>query len=196
MGSRPKVIPGSVECRTCCLLYFTLVNRLSSASSTSSSTVLWCCSQKPERKPRRMTACGRFRSSAVARPHHELAAYTMFEFDFSTAFGHANNTAAYKKIITVTAILQYPICVRPNAFASCNKKRRTWSDGGHSSVAIGLHRPSNARAKSQKVLRHWETKIVALVNSSGGIKPTTTAALSKLFNPGWLFPLADHNSWG
>ena len=31
---------------TCCLLYITLVNSLSSASSTSSSTVLWCCSQR------------------------------------------------------------------------------------------------------------------------------------------------------
>jgi len=72
-----SMVPGNVECRTCCLLYITLVNSLSSASSTS-STVLWCCSERPERMPRRMTACSRFRSSAVAKPHHELAAYTSF----------------------------------------------------------------------------------------------------------------------
>jgi len=33
---------GSVECRTCCFLYITLVNSLSSATSTSSSTVCLC----------------------------------------------------------------------------------------------------------------------------------------------------------
>jgi len=37
-----SMVPGSVECMTCCLLYITLVNSWSSASSTSSSTVLWC----------------------------------------------------------------------------------------------------------------------------------------------------------
>jgi len=74
-----SMVPGSVECKTCCLLYVTLVNSLSPASSTSFSTVLWCCSQRPERMPWRMTACSRFRSSsAVAKPHHELAAYTSF----------------------------------------------------------------------------------------------------------------------
>ena len=73
-----SMVPGSVECKTCCWLWITLVNSLSSASSTSSSTVLWCCSQRPERMPRRITACSRFRSSAVAKPHHELAAYTSF----------------------------------------------------------------------------------------------------------------------
>ena len=57
------IVPGSVECRRCCLLYITLVNSLSSASSTSSSTVLWCCWQRPERMPRRTTACSRCRSS-------------------------------------------------------------------------------------------------------------------------------------
>jgi len=72
-----SMVPGRVECKTC-LLYVTLVNSLSSASSTSYSTVLWCCSQRPERMPQRMTACSRFRSSAVAKPHHELAAYTSF----------------------------------------------------------------------------------------------------------------------
>ena len=71
-----SVVPGSEECRTCCLLYITLVNSLSLASSTSSSTVLWCCSQRPERMPRRMTACSRFRSSVVAKPHHELQLYS------------------------------------------------------------------------------------------------------------------------
>jgi len=48
------------------------VNSLSPASSTSSSTVLWCCSQRPEWMPRRMTACSRLLSSAVAKPHREL----------------------------------------------------------------------------------------------------------------------------
>jgi len=55
-----SIVPESVECRTCCLMYLTLVNSLSSASSTSSSTVLWCCSQRPERMPRRMTAVAVF----------------------------------------------------------------------------------------------------------------------------------------
>jgi len=73
-----SMVPGSVDCRTCCLLYITLVNSLASASSASSSTVLWCCSQRPQRMPRRMTACSRFRSSANVKPHHELAAYTSF----------------------------------------------------------------------------------------------------------------------
>ena len=41
------MVPGSVECKTCCLLYVTFVNSLSSASSTCSWTVLWCCSQRP-----------------------------------------------------------------------------------------------------------------------------------------------------
>ena len=48
------------------------MNSLSPASSTSSSTVLWCCSQRPEWMPRRMTACSRLLSSAVAKPHREL----------------------------------------------------------------------------------------------------------------------------
>jgi len=45
MGSRPKVIffvsmiPGNVECKTCCLKYVTLVNSLSSASSTVDALV-------------------------------------------------------------------------------------------------------------------------------------------------------------
>jgi len=73
-----SMVPGRVGCRTCWLLYITLVNTLSSDSSTSSSTVLQCCSQRPEPMPRRMTACSRFRSSAVAKPHYELAAYTSF----------------------------------------------------------------------------------------------------------------------
>ena len=73
-----SMVEGSVGYRRCCLLYITLVNSLSSASSTSFSTVLWCCSQRPERMPRRMTACSRLRSSAVAKSHHELAAYTSF----------------------------------------------------------------------------------------------------------------------
>ena len=68
-----SMVPWSEECRTCCLLYITLVNSVSSASSTSSSTVLWCCWQKPERMPRRMTACSRCRSSAVAKPAPPLA---------------------------------------------------------------------------------------------------------------------------
>jgi len=42
-----SMVPGSVECKTCCLLYVTFVSSLSSASSASSSTVLWCCSQRP-----------------------------------------------------------------------------------------------------------------------------------------------------
>jgi len=73
-----SMVLGSKECKTCCLLCFILVNNLSSASTASSWTVLWYCSQRPERMPRRMTTCSRFRSSAVAKPHHELAAYTSF----------------------------------------------------------------------------------------------------------------------
>jgi len=72
------MVLGSTECKTCCLLYLILVKCLSSASSTSSWTVLWCCSQRPERMPRQMTVCSRFQSLAVAKPHHELAAYTSF----------------------------------------------------------------------------------------------------------------------
>jgi len=119
MGSRPKVIfcvhgiPGSVECRTCCLLYVTLVNSLSSASSTSSSAVLWCCSHRPERMPRRMTACSRFRSSAVAKPHHELAAYTSYA-----------TTTDLKMMWTEAAVMPWVLRIR-SAWTLCEHEEMT-----------------------------------------------------------------------
>jgi len=90
-----SMVPGSVECKTCCLLYITLVNSLSSASSTSSSTVLWCCSQRPERMPRRMTACSRFdrrpsRSPTMSlRRIHELRNDDWLEGDVDWSSCHA-----------------------------------------------------------------------------------------------------------
>jgi len=105
-------IPGSVECRTCCLLYVTLVNSLLSASSTSSSAVL-CCSQRPERMPRRMTACSRFRSSAVAKPHHELAAYTSFA-----------TTTYLKTMWTEAAVMPWVLSIR-RASTLCEHEEMT-----------------------------------------------------------------------
>ena len=96
-----SMVPESVECTTCCLLYITLVNSLSSASSTSSSTVLWCCSQRPERMPRRMTACSRFRSSVIAKPDHELAAYTSFA-----------TTTDLKMMWTEAAVMPWVLSIR------------------------------------------------------------------------------------
>jgi len=96
-----SMVPGSVQFRTCCLLYCTLVNSLSSASSTSSSTVLWCCSQTPERMPRRMTAYSRFRSSAIAKPHHQLAAYTSFA-----------TTTDLKMMWTEAAVMPWDLSIR------------------------------------------------------------------------------------
>ena len=55
------------------LLY---VKSLSSASSTSCSNVGCSRSHSLDRIPRRMTASRRCRSSAVAKPHHELAVCT------------------------------------------------------------------------------------------------------------------------
>jgi len=96
-----SMVPGSVDCRTCCLLYITLVNSLASASSASSSTVLWCCSQRPQRMPRRMTACSRLRSSANVKPHHELAAYTSFA-----------TTTDLKMMCTDAAVMPWVLSIR------------------------------------------------------------------------------------
>ena len=70
MGSRPKVIfcvHGTRKCGMQDMLF--IVHYIGEQfivthpPSTSSSTVLWCCWQKPERMPRRMTACSRCRPS-------------------------------------------------------------------------------------------------------------------------------------
>jgi len=110
-----SLVPGIVECRTCCLLYVTLVNSLSPGSSTSSSTVLWCCSQRPEPMPRRMTACSRFRSSPVAKPHHELAAYTSFA-----------TTTDLKMMWTEAAVMPWVwvLCIR-RAWTLCEHEEMT-----------------------------------------------------------------------
>ena len=142
-----SVVPGSVECRTCCLLYITLVKSLSSASSTSSSTVLRCCSQRPERMPRRMTACSRFRSSAVAKPHHELAAYTSFA-----------TTTDLKMMWTEAAVMPWVLSIR-----------RAWTLGhevlsslglqalcSHPTLKTGVMPFSKAADKLQKAVRGWQ----------------------------------------
>jgi len=108
-----SMVPGSVECRTCCLLHVTLVSSLSSASSTSSSTVLWCCSQRPERMPRRMTACSRCRSSVIAKPHHELAAYTSFA-----------TTTDLKVMWTEAAVMPWVLSIR-RAWTLCEQEEMT-----------------------------------------------------------------------
>ena len=69
-------MPGRRVCKTCCWLCKTYVKSLSSASSTSCSNVGCSRSHSPDRIPRQMTASRRCRSSAVAKPHHEFAAYT------------------------------------------------------------------------------------------------------------------------
>jgi len=107
------MVLGSMECKTWWLQYLILVKSLSSASSTSSWTVLWCCSQRPERMPRWMTACSRFRSSAVARPHHELAAYTSFA-----------TTTDLKIIWTEAAVIPWDLSTR-RAWTLCEHEEMT-----------------------------------------------------------------------
>jgi len=111
-----SMVPESVECKTCCLLYglpYLGVNSLSSASSTSSSIVLWCCLQRPERMPRRITACSRFRLSAVAKPHHELSAYTSFA-----------TTTDLKMMWTEAAVMSWVLSIR-GAWTLCEHEEMT-----------------------------------------------------------------------
>ena len=51
--------------------------------------------------PRRMTACSRCRSSAVAKPHHELAAYTSFA-----------TTTDLKMMWTEAAVMPWVLSIR------------------------------------------------------------------------------------
>jgi len=66
---------GSKLCKTWYLSCKIKLKSLSSASVTTSATVLWWGMQSRERMPQRTTASSRWQSSAVIKPHHELAAY-------------------------------------------------------------------------------------------------------------------------
>jgi len=120
MGSRPKVIfcvHGTRKCRMQDMLF--IVHYIGEQfivthpPSTSSSTVLWCCWQKPERMPRRMTACSRFRSSAVAKPHPELAAYTSFA-----------TTTDLKMMWTEAAVMPWVLSIR-RIWTLCKQEEMT-----------------------------------------------------------------------
>jgi len=63
--------------------------------------------------PRRMTACSHFRSSAVARPHHELAAYTSFA-----------TTTDLKMTWTEAAVMPWDLSIR-RAWRLCEHEEMT-----------------------------------------------------------------------
>jgi len=63
--------------------------------------------------PRQMTACSRFWSSAVARPHHELAAYTSFA-----------TTTDLKIMWTEAAVMPWDLSTR-RAWTLCEHEKMT-----------------------------------------------------------------------
>ena len=66
---------GKILYMTCPELISTLSNSSSSSHSTSSASDGWFSEHKSVRLPRRMIASKRWRSAAVVKPHHALAAY-------------------------------------------------------------------------------------------------------------------------